>query len=165
MFVFGTGVDAVPVVEAASRLGWNATVWEPSAHVESRARFAATGAAVIAGDLDRVRAHVDACDHALAIVMGHDVRHDQSALAMLLESRARYIGVLGPRHRTSRLASSIALEDPRVHAPVGLDLGAETPEEIALSVAAEMLASVRGKTGNLLRRCPTIHGGIHDGDA
>jgi xanthine dehydrogenase accessory factor len=157
LFVFGTGVDALPVVEAAGRLGWSVTLWEPSAHFESRARFATTGAMVMSGDLDRVRARIDGCDRALAIVMSHNLAHDQAALAMLLGSRAGYIGVLGPRHRTTRLASPAALADSRVHAPVGLDLGAETPEEIALSVTAEMLASVRHRTGELLRTCHAIH--------
>ncbi len=161
LFVFGAGVDALPMVESVARLGWTTTVWEPSAHVETRARFARTDATVLAGDLTQARERLDACDHALAIVMGHNVDQDRAALAMLLESRARYIGVLGPRHRTAKLASESALTDPRIHAPVGLDLGAETPEEIALSVSAEMLATVRRRSGELLRTKPTIHDSVN----
>ena len=157
LFVFGAGEDAVPVVLSASRLGWNVTVWESSPRTESRARLAKTDASYAAGEIAAVRAEIDACAQPLAIVMSHDIVHDRVAVSMLLDSRAQYIGVLGPRHRTSRLASVEALADPRVHAPVGLDLGAETPEEIALSVTAEMLAVLRRGTGASLRTRPALH--------
>jgi xanthine dehydrogenase accessory factor len=180
LFVFGTGHDAVPLVDSVLRLGWSVTVWEPSARMESRARFHAVGSALsgsageactggarseigsrdtalVAGDLEPVRRSIESCDRALAIVMGHNVDQDRRALAMLLGSHVEYIGVLGPRHRTATLASVGELRDPRVHAPVGLDLGAETPEEIALSMTAEMLAHVRRRDGGSLRMRETIH--------
>lgn len=156
VFVFGAGPDALPVVEATRRLGWDATVWEPTAQAATRERFAATGASLVAGDLDPLRPQIDGCDRALAVVMSHHPRHDGAALRLLLPSRACYIGLLGPRHRAASLASE-ALDDPRVHAPVGLDLGAETPEEIALAITAEMLASLRRATGGPLRARPRIH--------
>jgi xanthine/CO dehydrogenase XdhC/CoxF family maturation factor len=151
-------MDALPVVASALRLGWSATVWEPSARIDTRARILGTEASLASGDLEELRVRIDAADDALAVVMGHDVRHDRSALAMLLRSSARYIGLLGPRHRTTALASQPSdLADPRVHAPIGLDLGAETPEEIALAISSELLAFVRNRSGGSLRDRAAIH--------
>jgi xanthine/CO dehydrogenase XdhC/CoxF family maturation factor len=157
LFVFGTGVDAVPVVELAIRLGWRVTLWEPSARAETRARFLATGASLASGELGPLRERIDACGDAVTVVMGHDVRQDARALAMLLPSRASYIGLLGPRHRASKLVTPEGLADPRVHAPVGLDLGAETPDEIALAIVSEILATLRRRTGDALRTRDAIH--------
>lgn len=155
LYVFGTGLDAVPLVESASRLGWDVHVWNGANRFETADRFPT--ARILGPDLDAVRAQIERTDRAVAIVMGHDQRRDRSAFAMLASSRAAYIGVLGPRHRTVDIAPPGALDDPRVHAPVGLDLGAETPAEIAISVIAEVLAAVRGTTAAHLRTRPTIH--------
>jgi xanthine dehydrogenase accessory factor len=161
VFVFGAGLDALPVVESVLRLGWNATVWEPHTRIDSRARFASTEASFVAGtQLDAMKKKIDGCDQALAIVMGHNVDQDRAALSMLLGSQARYIGILGPRHRTQKLidsSASVLENDPRIHSPIGLDLGAETPEEIALSIAAEMLATSRKSGAASLRTQQLIH--------
>jgi xanthine/CO dehydrogenase XdhC/CoxF family maturation factor len=153
LFVLGAGLVAVPVVELAGRLGWRVSVWNASGRFGIRERFAGADA-ILGPELDEVRARIDACDRAVAIVMGHDARRDRAALEMLVASRALYIGVLGPRHRTESLGAG---EDPRIHAPVGLDLGAETPAEIALAVTAEILATLRGGTGASLRTRAFIH--------
>jgi xanthine/CO dehydrogenase XdhC/CoxF family maturation factor len=155
LYVFGTGLDAVPLVDSAVRLGWTAHVWSGAPRFETAARF--PHAALLEPDLDAVRARIDASDRAVAIVMSHHQGRDQAALAMLVGSRAAYIGVLGPRHRAIEIAAPGVLDDPRVHAPVGLDLGAETPAEIAISVIAEALAAIRGTTAARLRTRPTIH--------
>lgn len=155
LYVFGTGLDAVPLVESAARLGFGVHVWNGANRFETPVRFPA--AQILGPDLDAVRARIDRDDRAVAVVMGHDTRRDRAALAMLVDSRAAYIGVLGPRHRFLDIAPPAAVDDPRVHAPVGLDLGAETPTEIALSVLAEILAEVRGTTAARLRTRPAIH--------
>ncbi|WP_394831155.1 XdhC family protein [Pendulispora rubella] len=142
LFILGAGFDAEPVAASARQLGWGVTVWDPSPSFASRARFDD-----VETDLEKVRAHIDASDRAMVVIMGHHVENDRAALRMALASRAEYIGILGPRHRTERLGT---LEDPRIHAPVGLDLGAETPEEIALAITAEMLASLRRRNARSL---------------
>ena len=152
LFVFGGGLDAVPIVEHARRLGWLAYVCTASPPFHPR--FAA--ASSITADIAHACAAIDRADRAAAVIMSHDLRRDAEALQAVLATRARYIGVLGPRHRTgSLLESAAALADPRLHAPVGLDLGAETPAEIALAVVAEVLAEDRAATARALRDCTT----------
>jgi len=160
LFVFGMGPDVMPLVAMARHLGWQVTVWGASESFESRSRLVVAGAAV-ESDLEVVRARIDASHRAMAVVMGHKLSRDREALRTAFASRAIYIGVLGPRRRTASLAAEVSnalLSDPRVHAPVGLDLGAETPEEIALAIASEILARLRGASHAALRRRESIHG-------
>ncbi|EYF01185.1 XdhC family protein [Chondromyces apiculatus] len=161
VFIFGEGPDVLPLVTMARHLGWRVTVWGAPDSLGNRAHLVAAGA-VVESDLEVVRGRVDASHRAMAVVMGHSLSRDREALRAALASRAVYIGVLGPRHRTASLAAEVShglLADPRVHAPIGLDLGAETPEEIALSIASEILARIRGASHAPLRQRETIHGG------
>jgi xanthine/CO dehydrogenase XdhC/CoxF family maturation factor len=101
--------------------------------------------------------------------MTHDLEHDLEILAALLGSPAAYIGVLGPRKRTLKLLARLeetrgpipADARSRVFAPAGLDIGADGPEEIALSIAAEIRAVAAGRRGGLLRE---LAGPIHARD-
>lgn len=159
LFVLGTGHDAVPVVELARRLGWEVIVSARHLGHGIRERFTAADAIVI-GEPEEIAAQIDASDRALAVVMSHDLELDRENLGMLMSSRAIYIGVLGPRTRTEGLLAELGHRerDQRLHAPVGLELGAETPDEIALSIVSEIQA--------VLARSPATHlrehlGAIH----
>jgi xanthine/CO dehydrogenase XdhC/CoxF family maturation factor len=83
--------------------------------------------------------------------MTHNYAEDLAALRALLGTAAGYIGVLGPRARTERLLASLLSEQPaavsRVHGPVGLDIGGEGAEAVALSIVAEILTLRPGRTG------------------
>ncbi len=104
--------------------------------------------------------------------MTHNYAHDQLLLKFLLQSPAPYIGVMGPRKRTERMLNELAESDhsfrlkdedrSRLYAPVGLDIGANTPEEIALSIIAEMRAVVAAREGGHLR---LRHAPIHETQA
>ena len=158
LFVFGAGADVIPLIQLARAIGWTTTVWDPSARFESRLRLAMaehrrTGHAwPLAAEIDRAVAPA-------VVVMTHDVDRDREALATALASRARYIGVLGPRRRTDRLLAGIgAAISPTLHAPAGLALGAESPAEIALSIVAEIQAVLTGESAVSLReRTGPIH--------
>ena len=100
----------------------------------------------------------------MAVVMAHSASHDRAYLRALLDAGARYIGVLGPRRRTVELLGDRATADgeglpPNVYSPVGLDVGAETPEEIALSIAGEIAAVSNRRRGGMLREW---RGPIHE---
>ena len=163
LFVFGARHDAVPLVQMAGLLGWEVLVWAPHAQFDLRERFVDADA-VAAGNLPSMAVQIDGADRAAAIVMTHDYAIDRSCLAMLMGTRAQYIGMLGPRRRTDRMLAETRVSDvgdKRVHAPVGLALGAETPEEIALAIVAEVQSGLAGATAKPLRE---MTGPIHARD-
>lgn len=93
-----------------------------------------------------------------AVVCSHNFERDLAFLRSLLASEAVYIGVLGPRSRSRRLVEELGADIGRLHSPAGLDLGAETPDEIALSVVSEVLAVLNEKSaGSLRHRDGPIH--------
>jgi xanthine/CO dehydrogenase XdhC/CoxF family maturation factor len=116
-----------------------------------------------------VSAQVSITPRTITLLMSHNYSHDLEILRFLLSSPARYIGVIGPRQRTERmlgdLGASRAAAD-RLHAPAGLDIGANGPREIAVSIVAEMRAVVDGRRGGMLReRRGAIHGNPGEGES
>jgi xanthine/CO dehydrogenase XdhC/CoxF family maturation factor len=92
--------------------------------------------------------------------MNHNFEEDREAVAALLSSNVRYIGILGPRERTQEILSEIKWGTglDRIYAPIGLDLGAESPEEIAASIVGQILAVFSGHAGgHLCDRAGPIH--------
>jgi xanthine/CO dehydrogenase XdhC/CoxF family maturation factor len=86
------------------------------------------------------------------VVKTHRIAHDREWARQLLAAGAGYVGLLGPRARTRQIRGSIGAEDdPRVFGPVGLDLGAEGPDQVALSIVAELLAASTGVAPRPLR--------------
>lgn len=163
LFVLGGGHDAAPIVSLARSVGFRVTVASPV--IRQGARFAAAERVIATGGaMDRLRALIDAAAEAYVVIMHHQRTPDRDALAAALASRARYIGVLGPARRTRDLLAELgrgAGDDPRIHAPIGLDLGAETPEQIALSVVGELQAVARRAQGGKLRdRVRPLHAGL-----
>jgi xanthine dehydrogenase accessory factor len=156
LFLMGSGPDGVPLIALAATLGWTTTVWDPRARFDTRARFARADH-TRSGPAAAVAPLVDAAALPVAMVMGHDLERDREALAALLPTRARYVGVLGPRHRTERLATGLAGSLERLHAPAGLAIGAETPAEIALAVIAEIQTVLAEEAVGHLRDRPAIH--------
>lgn len=138
LFVLGGGLDAVPVIAQARAVGWEVLACVPYGRPEVHARLAGADRVVVAPP-DEIAALVDASHRAAVVVMNHDLDHDTRCLGAMLRSDARYIGVLGPRARTQRMLDALAMAaDTRVHAPVGLEIGAECAEEIALAIVAEV---------------------------
>ena len=174
LVVFGAGHDALPVVELARGLGWQTEVVDPQARRASLSRFAAADRVTLARP-EEVGSRVSITPRTLALLMSHNYSHDLELLRFLLASPARYVGVMGPRKRTERMLRELAAGDgafrleeadsARLHSPAGLDIGANTPAEIALSVVAEMRAVLDGRRGGMLReRRGSIHGDPGDGE-
>lgn len=144
VFIFGSGHDAVPVVTMMKSLGWDVTICTGQARVSTQQRFTHADE-ILVGTQEEIAARVDECDRAVAIVMNHNIEADQKCLAMLLGTKARYIGVLGPRQRTVKLMTEIgAAGDLRIHSGIGLSVGAETPQEFALAITAEVQSVLAG---------------------
>jgi xanthine/CO dehydrogenase XdhC/CoxF family maturation factor/CTP:molybdopterin cytidylyltransferase MocA len=154
LFVVGTNHDALPLAALAQSMAWKVTVCDTSA------RHARRFECPLIGEPATIRAAVDDAHDAHVVVMTHDYDRDRDLLRELLDSRARYLGVLGPAHRTDRILSELGASErrQRLYAPVGLDLGAETPQEIALAIVAEIQAKLRAaRAGSLRERATSIH--------
>lgn len=164
--IFGAGDDARPLHDLAKGLGWHVTVADPRPDFTTAARFPSADRLVIAPP-DELVARAALPPNALAVVMTHRYLHDVPVLRHLLPLDLPYLGLLGPRQRAERLLADLAAEGleltpdqrARFHAPVGLDLGANTPAEVALSIVAEMRAALGRRDARPLRlRAAPIHG-------
>jgi xanthine/CO dehydrogenase XdhC/CoxF family maturation factor len=149
IFVFGIGHDAAPIVQLARAIGWDVAVCAHEARHATRTRFPQADE-ILVGSAADLAARVDECDRAVALVMSHRYELDRDNLGALVGTRVRYIGVPGARGRTEKMLGELCLglDDARIHAPVGLDLGAQTAHEQALAIIAEVQA--------VLRRAPAV---------
>jgi xanthine dehydrogenase accessory factor len=165
LVVCGGGRDAVPLVRLASHLGWHVTVVDGRPAFARRERFPGADAVVHCAPAElRDRVELDA--GTAAVVMTHNFRGDQGFLQALLPSPVAYLGLLGPRSRAARILREIEESgvsiDPdrlsRLRSPAGLDIGADGPEEIAVSIIAEILAALAGRDAAPLReRSASVH--------
>jgi xanthine/CO dehydrogenase XdhC/CoxF family maturation factor len=146
LLVLGAGLDAVPLVSMAAELGWFVTVADHRPHYIARGGFErAESAVVVEPDRLAVELPLDMFD--AIIVMSHHLATDRKYLAQLARLETRYLGVLGPRARRERLLADLPdgarqLRE-RLKGPVGVDIGADSPESIALSILAELHATLR----------------------
>ena len=166
LVVFGAENHLAPLVRFAAELGWDVAVVD---HRPSRARperFPEASAVLLAA-ADETADKVELDWRSVVLVMTQDYLHDLALLRHLVGADLAYLGLLGPRERTGRLMSDLKREGVqpdkeaghRVFNPAGLDIGAETAEEIGLSIIAEILAFLTGRQGGYLRN---RGGPIHD---
>ena len=136
--IFGGGPDVQPLARIAADVGFVVSTFAPrNVHPE------------------KVREAVDLTQFDAAVIMTHNYLYDQTLIETLLATPIAYIGLLGPKARGEEL---LKVRDDRVHSPVGLDLGGETPEQIALAIVAEIEAALNRRTGRPLRE---IDGPLH----
>jgi xanthine/CO dehydrogenase XdhC/CoxF family maturation factor len=153
----GTGPDVVPLVSAAQALGWDVRVFSPRPARKAQDRFSPLPVHSAA----EISAH--AGPRAAAVVATHNYLDDLEILRGLLPTDTPYVGLVGSRSRVSRLAEDCrdiipGGGDSRIFGPAGLDIGADTPAEIALSIVAEIQAVLTGRPRRSLRdRCRPIH--------
>jgi xanthine/CO dehydrogenase XdhC/CoxF family maturation factor len=144
LLVLGAGLDAIPLVRLAADLGWSVTVADHRPAYTKRPGFAAATAVhtIAAAELSRA---LDLDEFDAIVVMSHHLATDQTYLAQLGAARARYLGLLGPPARKQRLLAALsdrgAVLRTKLKGPVGLDIGADSPESIALSIVAELQAT------------------------
>lgn len=146
LLVFGAGYDAIPVVQLAKHLGWHVTVIDDRPGFLTSDRFPQADQILWreADDHDSYR-HL-LIPQTVAVVMTHRYLSDLAFLQTLIPSPVRYLGVLGPKRRMQKLWDDLAknnifatvAQKQRIYNPVGLDIAAETPQEIALSIVAEI---------------------------
>jgi xanthine/CO dehydrogenase XdhC/CoxF family maturation factor len=153
LLILGAGLDAVPLVGMAAELGWLVTVADHRPAYIDRGRFD-RAERVLAIDPRSLREQLPLEDFDAIVVMSHHLATDRLYLQQLADSTARYLGLLGPAKRRERLVGELgdasASLASRLRGPVGLDIGADSPESIALSLLAEIHATLAGATGRAL---------------
>lgn len=163
LVVFGAGNDALPLVQFATQLNWQVHVVDGRANFARAERF--TGAKqVLVASIDQpfgLRAMVDG---AAVVIMTHSYRQDRFWLKSVLACAPAYVGQLGPKERTERLLDEIeggagaAASRAELHYPMGLDLGGDTPQSVALAIVSEITACLNQRAGGRLRdRQARIH--------
>ena len=154
LIVFGAGDDAQPMVQAAAILGWRTIVIDSRRQWARRDRFPEAEAV-----LENLHG-VELSAQDAVVVMTHSYEQDRNWLSAALQLRPRYLGLLGAKHRSALLLSEAAAmlgwnverACECVFAPMGLDLGGDGAEAIALATVAEILACYEGKLENVPRR-------------
>ncbi|MCB2411078.1 XdhC family protein [Hymenobacter lucidus] len=164
LVVYGAGNDAQPLVHLGAALGWHITVVDGRPNLATTARFPEAAAVRIVPVRELETEVPDPL--AYHVLLSHNYAYDLAALQALLGSPAPYIGLLGPRQKAQRLLDELNTSPrnlveqlrERLHSPIGLDLGSETPEEIALCIVAEIQAQRSGRQAQPLRqRAGTVH--------
>lgn len=142
LLLCGAGPDAVPIAQLGASLGWRVTVYDHREAYAVADHFPES-ARVIVGRAEELNDRLDLSRFDAAVVMSHHLPSDVEYLRRLARLPPRYVGALGPPARRKRLLAEAGPEtstviDQRLHAPVGLNIGANSPESIALAVIAEI---------------------------
>lgn len=158
VLLYGAGADAVPFVRIAAEIGWQVTVHDHRPAYLTDARFP-TAEKLVLQNSDESLGPVNADNRTAAVIMTHNYARDRIILPAMLKSDVFYVGALGPKLRTEQLLEEIASSGERfsdtqlarLYAPVGLDIGADTPESIALSIIGEIQSVLKTRNGGHLR--------------
>jgi xanthine dehydrogenase accessory factor len=162
LVICGAGPDASPLAAAGARHGWRVDVVDPRRPFLRQDRF--PGARLLDADPASAAAATGAGEWTAVVVMSHDYLRDAAFVEGFLGCGAIYLGVLGPRDRTERILAELptAASDADLailHAPAGLDVGADGAEQVATAIVGEILTVLHGRSGRPLReRSGSIHG-------
>ncbi len=157
ILVCGAGRDAMPVCEAAAALGWLVSVVDHRPAYAKALSFPGARQVLLARP-EEMALHLDLRQFDAGIIMSHHLESDVRYLDALSRSPMRYIGLLGPRTRRERILAELGRPlgeaESRLFGPVGLDIGATTPESIALAIVAQMQAQLAQRPGGHFDRRP-----------
>ena len=155
LIIAGAGRDAVPVADLAHRAGFAVTVLDARSHLNNERSFP-NASHLLKEPEDVEERQLQNC---WWVIMNHHQMKDEAALRLAIKSSPRYIGVLGPIYRTNEMLDNIGyrLDSGPIHSPVGLDLGAETSDEVAISIVSEMMSVRAGRVPRLLHGKVKIH--------
>ena len=160
LMIFGAGDDARPLCQLAQQMGWRVTVADECKAKTLPVRFP-EAEQVLCVERDSALAHLKTNSRTVAVLLSHNYGFDLAILNQLLPLNLPYVGMLGPRKRFDRMDAElgeILAERQEIHAPIGLDIGAQTPFEIALAIVAEIQAKMLEREGGFLKnRKGSIH--------
>lgn len=154
LIIAGAGNDAQPLAEMAYLLGWEISIIDGRPTHATVQRFA-NATRILVSKPDKVLNQIDIDEQTAFVLMTHNYNYDLELLKYLLDTNAPYIGTLGPKKKLIRMLEELNLATPenenRVHGPIGLDIGAETAEEIAISILAEIKSVFTGASAIFLK--------------
>lgn len=165
LMIFGGGFDARPVSQLAKTLGWEVTVTDECvAHIAPL--FFPTADKLSLCQREFIDRDFNITPFTACVLMSHNYEYDRDVLRKLLPTPTPYIGILGPRKRFDKMLAAYATEGihvssddlHRIHSPIGLDIGAEAPDEIAVSIISEIQGKFANRSGGFLKyRDAPIH--------
>lgn len=167
LVIIGAGNDAIPMMQIAETIGWDIRVVDGRSTHAKPERFA-SACQVLVSKPEKVLEHITIDSQTVFVLMTHNYNYDLAMLKVLFLKNVTYIGLLGPKKRLDKMIDEIRDEGilidedqlKKIYGPVGLEIGAETAEEIALSIIAEIKAVLAGKPGRSLReKQDEIHSG------
>ena len=158
LVVIGAGNDTIPLIEMANVLGWETTIADGRPSYAKPEKFVSSCKVIVAKPetvLEKI--HMD--EQTVFVLMTHNYPYDLAMLKEIIKSNTRYIGSLGPRKKIERMINDLEQEGiyltseqiRNIYGPSGLDIGAETPEEIALSILAEIKSVLSDRKAGMLR--------------
>jgi xanthine dehydrogenase accessory factor len=166
VIIFGGGFDARPVSQLAKSLGWEVEVTDECvAHIAPI--FFPSADKLSLCQRDFIDRDFNVTPYTACVLMSHNYDYDRDVLRKLIKTDAPYIGILGPRKRFDKMLIEFSKEGielstkdlHRIHSPIGLDIGAEAPDEIAVSIIAEIQGKFSNRSGGFLkyRNAPIHH--------
>lgn len=166
LVIAGAGNDAFPLMQIASVLGWHVTIVDGRKTHANAIRFPTAKKIIVAKPAEALN-KICINEQTVFVLMSHNYNYDLAMLQQLSKTNCNYIGVLGPKKKLEKMVAALqqdgieinAAMQQKIYGPVGLDIGAETAEEIALSITAEIKAVLAKKDGTALRN---KNGFIHE---
>ena len=165
LVIVGAGNDAIPLQSIAETLGWEVTIVD-GRHTYAKIERFSSACQIIVSKPEKVLQQIPTDEKTIFVLMTHNYNYDYAILKALLGKNIPYIGALGPKKKLDNMITDLKTENiflnerqkNILYGPVGLELGAETPAEIALSITAEIMSVMHNKKGGSLRNLLTeIH--------
>jgi xanthine dehydrogenase accessory factor len=158
LVVVGAGNDAIPMMQMADVIGWDVRVVD-GRNTHARPERFSSACQVLVSKPEKVLEQIPMDERTVFVMMTHNYNYDMAMLKALLPRDIPYIGMLGPKKKLERMIDEIReggmeITEPmmeKVYGPTGLEIGAETAEEIALSIISEIQAVLNAKSGGILR--------------
>lgn len=158
LVIVGAGNDVQPLAKIVEILGWEITIAEGRATHAIQKRFPEAKQVIVAKP-EQLLESIIIDDQTYFVLMTHNYKYDLTMLKLLLETNCSYIGILGPKTKLNRMLDDLQNEGitvneeqlSSIYGPIGLDIGAETSEEIALSIVSEIKAVISAKKGTSLK--------------
>jgi len=150
LYIFGCNYDVIPLIRIANNIGWFCKI------VANPGKVSKYIFELSSGILDIKKGIPTMDEYSIPLIMGHDYKQDMEVLSCLTIEQYRYVGLLGPKKRKEKMLKELrrkgkSVQTNSLFGPMGLDTGADSPEEIAISIIAEIRAVFSGRKGGSLR--------------